>query len=568
MKELKAQNILILCLLFIASALMLTVIQAPASFFFLAWIAYVPFILACSPGTKKLPLFVSAYVISLFYWLGNLYWLQPVTSAGWVAFCAYTALLWPLLGFSIRFCRIKNIPLTLAVPILIVGAERLQGLFLGGFFWRHLSHSQFQNIPLIQIADIFGAAGVSFLIAMVNGLLAEWMLAIKENKFFTKTCFVKNLIVSAFLFAAILYGQWRINQSSQFIENGPRVASVQTNVPQSVKQSNLESENIFLNMQKHSQKSMVAGADLIIWPETMVMANLDPRLLLLLEPTQEYRILDQYIRDLARQNAYFLIGAYGGKIDELTFEMKERYNSAFLYTPDGTQVGKYYNKIHLVPFGEVVPFKKSIPWLYSLLMKFTPYDYDYTLNYGIQYTIFEITNSKSQSPQNYKFAVMICYEDVVPYIARNFTLDENGQKRLHWLVNISNDGWFVRFDRKKVAPSTELAQHTAVCVFRAVENRLAVVRSVNTGISCLIDTIGRIKNGFLDGDLPKIALERTACQGWFVDTVPIDKRTTIFSKTGQWLDFCCAVCFVLLSAAAIKKPKAAKKEHENETNKI
>ncbi|MHC4187997.1 MAG: carbon-nitrogen hydrolase family protein [Planctomycetota bacterium] len=162
---------------------------------------------------------------------------------------------------------------------------------------------------------------------------------------------------------------------------------------------------------------------------------------------------------------------------------------------------------------------------------------------------------------------MICYEDVVPYIARNFTLDENGQKRLHWLVNISNDGWFVRFDKDNVTASTELVQHTAVCVFRAVENRLAVVRSVNTGISCLIDTLGRIKNGFLDGDLPKIALERTACQGWFVDTVPIDKRTTIFSKTGQWLGLSCAVCFVLLAVAAFKKPKAAKKEHENENSK-
>ncbi|MHC4187554.1 MAG: apolipoprotein N-acyltransferase, partial [Planctomycetota bacterium] len=441
MKEPKAKNILILCSLLITSALMLTVIQAPASFYFLAWIAYVPFILACSPNNKKLSLFIIEYVISLFYWLGHLYWLQPVTTAGWVAFCAYTALLWPLLGFSIRFCRIKNIPLTLAVPILIVGAERLQGLFLGGFFWRHLSHSQFQNIPLIQIADIFGAAGVSFLIAMVNGLLAEWVLAIKEGTFFKINVVAKNLIVSIVLFTAVLYGQWRINQSSQFIESGPLVASIQTNVPQSVKQSNQESENIFLNMQKHSRKSIAVGADLLIWPETMVLANLDPRLLLLLEPTHEYRIFDQYIRDLARKNTYLLVGAYGGKINEITFEMKERYNSAFLYTPEGTQVGKYYNKIHLVPFGEVVPFKKSIPWLYSLLMKFTPYDYDYTLNYGTQYTIFEITSSKNQSSQNYNFAVMICYEDVVPYIARNFTLDENGQKRLHWLVNISNDGW-------------------------------------------------------------------------------------------------------------------------------
>jgi apolipoprotein N-acyltransferase len=545
---------------------MLSIIQAPISICFLAWFAYVPFVLACSPNTKKLPLFLTAYAISLFYWLGNLYWLVPVTVPGWLAFCAYTALLWPLLALAIRFCRMKNIPLTIAVPVLIVGAERLQGLFLGGFFWRHLSHSQFQNIPLIQIADIFGAAGVSVLIAMVNGLLAEWILAAKEKQFLSKKIIVKNLIAAAIIIAAILYGQWRIKQSTQFIETGPLIASVQTNIPQSVKESNLEFESTFNKMLIYSRKSIQAGANLIIWPETMVTAHLDSRLLLALETTHNYRILDQIIKDLARKNAHVLVGAYGSTFDELDLEITERFNTAFLYTPDGIQT-KSYNKIHLVPFGEVVPFKKSIPWLYNLLMKFTPYDYDYTLNYGTQYTIFEISNPKNLSYPNYKFAVMICYEDIVPYIARNFTLDKDGQKRIHWLVNISNDGWFVRYDGDNVTASTELAQHTSVCVFRAIENRVSVIRSVNTGISCIIDSLGRIKNGFLAGNLPKIALERTACQGWFVDNVSIDKRTTIFSRTGQWLDFCCAVCFILVAAVALKKTKTAKKELENEKQK-
>jgi apolipoprotein N-acyltransferase len=153
---------------FIGSATMLTVIQAPISWSGLAWIALVPFILACSPDVKIKPLFFTAYLVSLCYWLGNLYWMLPVTPTGWIAFCMYTALLWPMTAICLRYCRTRKIPLFLAVPVLVVGAERLQGLFLGGFFWRHLSHSQYANITLIQIADIFGAAGVSFLIAMVN----------------------------------------------------------------------------------------------------------------------------------------------------------------------------------------------------------------------------------------------------------------------------------------------------------------------------------------------------------------------------------------------------------------
>jgi apolipoprotein N-acyltransferase len=140
---------------------------------------------------------------------------------------------------------------------------------------------------------------------------------------------------------------------------------------------------------------------------------------------------------------------------------------------------------------------------------------------------------------------MICYEDTVPAIARRFALDEQGTKRLDWLVNISNDGWFVRFKDEKVMPSVELAQHATVCAFRAIENRLAIVRSVNTGISCLIDSSGRIVNGFLAGTLPPNTMARTGMPGWFLDRVPIDRRTTFFSKYGEWLGFCCEVCLIL-----------------------
>ncbi len=150
---------------------------------------------------------------------------------------------------------------------------------------------------------------------------------------------------------------------------------------------------------------------------------------------------------------------------------------------------------------------------------------------------------------------MICYEGTVPAIARRFAIDNQGRKRLDWLVNISNDGWFVRFKNKKVFPSTELPQHAAIYAFRAVENRLAVVRSVNTGISCLVDTLGRIRNGFLAGTLPLQAMKRTGCDGWFVDRVPIDKRTTFFSRNGQWLDFCCALGLCLLIIVASVKWK-------------
>jgi len=575
---LKFKNILLPWLAFISSAAMLTVIQAPISWSFLAWVSLVPFVLVCSPAAKPKSLAVAAYLISLCYWLGNLYWIAPITVVGWIALCMYLALLWPIVALCLRFCRIKKIPLFIAAAVLVVGAERLQGLFLGGFFWRFLAHSQYANITLIQIADIFGAAGLSFLIAMVNGLLAELIIAATSSYpeafrfapdklnarsgllpkimgFFAALrmtygwIFLKTALVCAALAGTIAYGQWRINESDKFVEDGPLVASLQSNVPQSVKQSFKASDAIFNDLLEDSKASARAGPELIVWPETMVQATLDPRALRRLTPAYHCRTVDKTLREHSKETAFVLVGAYGGTLemqDDLTLKLAKRYNSAFLYKPDGTQADKQYSKIHLVPFGEFLPFRKTFPILYKVLMKFTPYDYDYSLDAGEEYTVFEMTGGKAGEAKTYRFGVMICYEDAVAAVARRFAIAKERQKNLDWLVNISNDGWFVRFKNEKVFPSAELAQHVSVCVFRAVENRLAVLRSVNTGISCLIDTVGRVKDGFLAGTLPREAMARQGMAGWFVDRVPTDKRTTFFSKYGQWLDFCCALCLVLL----------------------
>jgi apolipoprotein N-acyltransferase len=82
----------------------------------------------------------------------------------------------------------------------------------------------------------------------------------------------------------------------------------------------------------------------------------------------------------------------------------------------------------------------------------------------------------------------------------------------------------------------ELAQRTAISVFRCVENRVSIIRSVNTGISCLIEPTGKIRNGFTAGNLPDEPMARQGVAGWFVDTIPIDSRVTFFSRYGRWLD--------------------------------
>lgn len=541
---------------------MLTVIQAPINLSALAWIAFVPFVLACLPDARTRRLFMATFIISFFYWLGNIYWMAYVTIAGWISFCLYTALLWPILALSLRFCRRKKLPLILAVPVLIIAVERLQGLFLGGFYWRFLGHSQYQNITLIQIADIFGTGGVSFLIGMVNGLLADLIIARhgKASLQFkakpSKNTLAKIALVCTAVVAALIYGRWRINQSGKFIRPGPRVASVQSNVPQSIKQSWESSDVIFNSLLVNSRACAKAGADLIIWPETMVQAVLDPRVLNILDPNASHHSYDNTLRQhSSKDNTFLLVGAYGGtpKVsDDHIVSFKTRQNTAFLYQPDGQKSDKQYSKIHLVPFGEFIPYRK-LPLVSRIFETFSPYDSDYSLDPGTEYTIFEMTTAQPPPGSDYKFAVMICYEDAIPAIARRFALNSHGKKQIDWLVNISNDGWFVKFEdnAKKVLPSTELSQHAAICAFRAVENRLAIVRSVNTGISCLIDSLGRIENSFEQGTLPEKAMARTGVEGFFLDTVPIDKRITFFSKYGEWLDFCCLFALVVLIIAGL-----------------
>jgi apolipoprotein N-acyltransferase len=167
----------------------------------------------------------------------------------------------------------------------------------------------------------------------------------------------------------------------------------------------------------------------------------------------------------------------------------EAFNSAFLLRPGEARPVARYDKMHLVLFGEYVPFRTSYRPLYEWLNSKTPWGragIEYSLMPGSEYTVFEF-QAASQQQRRYRAAVPICYEEVMPYIARRFTRgngESPDQKNIDMLLTISNDGWFLH--------SAELEQHLATGVFRAVENRIAVARSVNTGASAQIHPNGKI----------------------------------------------------------------------------
>jgi len=517
---------------------------------------------------------ICAYLGGLGFWFGNLYWLVIVTTPGYIAFSFVQAYYWPLLALSVRFIRQRNWPLFVAVPVIFVGAEAVQGVLFTGFSWYYLAHSQYAHLQLIQICDIFGALGVSVLIAMVNGLAADWILC--KNRAATvmeratrehgashiqtagsgtrswrnigrlpsslselcrtgaplRCCW--TVLVLLLIGAALWYGSYRLAESPQYQTEGPLLGSVQPNVPAWVKEEMDNGQKILDDLIADSKNCFDAGAAMVCWPETMVLAPMNPDYLAVSVMNSDPPHFRKQILEHTRDQGYVLFGAHTAAIGIRggSYAITDQYNSAFLYRPDGTEDPKIYHKIHLVPFGEYIPFKKTAPWIYNMILWLSPYDYDYNLTAGTDYTTFEIETEG----EKYRFGVLICYEDTDPTITRKHILAKDGAKKADWLVNLSNDGWYVHFKQRQVIPMVELAQRTAISVFRCVENRVSIIRSVNTGISCLIEPTGKLRDGYEKGTLPESVMARQGVAGWFVDTIPIDSRVTFFSKHGRWLD--------------------------------
>ncbi|MCD4830234.1 MAG: apolipoprotein N-acyltransferase [Anaerohalosphaeraceae bacterium] len=548
------------CLLL--SGCLLTIIQLPFGFGFLGWVALVPFILVCNSERKTKPLLITAYIISAVYWLGNVYWLSYVTAAGWIVFALYMGLYWPLCMLAIKQCRKIGIVLWVSVPIIIAGAEAFQGIIFGGFNWRLLGQSQYSNITIIQIADIFGVAGISFLLAMVNGLIAQLIIDFKKNKLWRLSNTAAFVCVAVLTAGAYGYGRYRINQTPDCIEPATIIATVQSNLVITNSEKMEDAAKTFMDTLIDSRNAMMGSkAELIIWPETMVEAVLDESFVAVAPEYFRATIFNRALKRHSNEGVYLLVGAFGGKAVDKgeTIKVEEKTNSVFFYEPGKGKNEKYYSKIHLVPFGEYLPFR-DVPFVEKIMNLLSPYSHDYNLSKGSEYTVFEMVSANGKK---YKFGTVICYEDTDPGVCRRMAVDKFGNKRIDWLVNISNDGWFTRekasSDDYEVLPSTELAQHTAISIFRAVENRLSIVRSVNTGVSCMINSLGEIENGYKNGNLPKKWQARAGEKGWLAGQVFVDKRVTLFSRFGRGLEICCGVLCTLILVMTIYRKKVQNK---------
>ena len=460
--------------LLVLSAILLILSFPNFNLEFLAWIAMVPLFFAVE-GQKPFKAFLSSYLTGFLFFLGTVYWLIHVTLPGMIVVVSYLALYFGFFGL-ITASRTSNKDFLIFAPAAWVALELARAHFLTGFGWALLGHSQSYTPVIIQIADITGAYGVSFLVVLVNAAI---FLAIKNFK--TKDlAVVYIMIASFFVFISLSYGIYRLNNI--FTGNKLRVAIIQGNIPQARKWSPNYREEILNKYEALTNEAAEKKVDLIIWPETSVPGFLET----------EHDLLERVEALAVKTDTPVLVGAPR----EDAGSKDAYYNSAILFSKKGVILGRY-DKIHLVPFGEYVPFRR----LLSFVENFAPSPIgDFAA--GKDYTIlkFFIERNARESGyalrmlKNVRFSGLICFEDIFPGLAREFV-----KRGALFLVNMTNDAWF----SNTAAPY----QHAQASVFRAVENRVNVVRATNTGLSCFIDQKGHItdpvekegKNLFVDG---------------------------------------------------------------------
>jgi len=489
LRTIKPLRNLLLC---ICSAGLLILAFPKTDISILAWVGLVPLMFALD-GKSPRQAFRLSYFCGLIFFAGTLHWFTHVTGLGATLLVLYCALYFGMfgVGYSYFFQKSSFSKLFMLPSIWVVG-EFIRAHFLTGFDWGGLAYSQYKNLAFIQIADVTGMFGTSFFVVMINVLLKEIISAmIMPRKNFK--ILAPSLIATALLTILVFgYGQWKLNSPRP--EGDISIAVVQANIPQDMKWDKSSWPTIMGRYQVLTLEAAKEKPHLIIWPETSFPG-------MLWKDKATFMKLEDFVKEL---NIPLLFGS-------VIKEEGKYHNSAILLSKEAEMIERY-DKVHLVPFGEFIPFRSIFPFLEQIV----PIG-DFTA--GNDFTIFPF------SPKT-PFSVLICFEDTVARLSRQFVL--NGAQLL---INITNDAWFE--DTK--APF----MHLQSSVFRTVENRRYLVRSTNTGVSCFIDNLGRILNCVKDHNGKK-----TYTSGYIIEKISLNSKMTFYTKFGDVFTFACFGCIL------------------------
>ncbi|MBA2586928.1 MAG: apolipoprotein N-acyltransferase [Chthoniobacterales bacterium] len=531
----------------ITTGLLCTGCCAPFDFWWLGWIALTPLLAAVwfsGQNSKRRWLrdLVLGYVAGATFFWTVFSWLTTVTTSGWILVGAYMGVyfaLWtwfcgrlrPAMRAPIAPARAatrwsadagnspearspwlrstNNLGLAFLLASVWVTQESLRGIVFSGWGWNTLGTTLHAQWPLIQIADITGVPGLSFLVAFANviAITTARRFVLESQTGVTRPhydfTFTLLLIV-----AAASYGirAVRIPAEGESI----RVAAVQSNIPREQKFSREFAQRIFDQFTRLSEYALHAQdrPDLLIWPESSMPGPV-------LQDEDSYRFVMDFS---AAAKTDLLLGA----IDQ---DGARVYNAALLVSEAGKRV-QLYRKIHLVPFGEYIPGRHTIPFLAQVVGDQVPDDFAV----GTEFTLFHLTNDKVQ------VAPLICFEDTIGDLTRQFV---RGGANL--LVNVTNDGWFLRSAGSK--------QHLANAVFRCVETRRPMVRAANTGVTCFVNEWGRLTQVLLD-DAGNQFTEGVLSG---VIRVPTGGKLTFYVRHGEIFAHACAAITAIMFVVIVVK---------------
>jgi apolipoprotein N-acyltransferase len=493
----------------IASGLLLTGSFPETNLSWLAWFALIPLLIAVKDlkfreGFKIGLLAGLVHYTTLLYWLSytmEMYGHLPLYLAIPILFLFsfYLSVYTAVFSGMLTLIRLRPLHLIFVIPALWVSLEYVRSFLFTGFPWELIAYSQYKSLHIIQISDILGPYGVSFLLVLSNAAVFIGFLYLIRSDQSEKKASGTDFALSALIFIFALtivwfYGKFRIELTDKLVSvsHKARISVVQGNIEQSEKWDpslQLAATKKYLALSRSALKDK---PDLAVWPETAAPFYFE----------YDRALTETVQRGIAETGISFLIGSPSLKAgrDNIRY-----YNSAFLIGPDGKVSGKY-DKVHLVPFGEYVPLKKWLPFVGKIVEQvgdFQP---------GEKGTVISLNG--------HSIGVLICYELIFPYLSRAEARNGAGL-----LVNITNDAWY----GKTSAPY----QHFSMAPFRAVENRRALVRAANTGISGFIDPSGRI-----------ISSTPLFEEAVMTETVPILNEKTFYTRFGDIFAFICLAAAV------------------------
>ncbi|MDY7108992.1 MAG: apolipoprotein N-acyltransferase [Planctomycetota bacterium] len=495
-------------------------------------------------------------IVQILMWLWMKRWLIEVTVVGYPLLALYMSLYALLFVWIIRRLSRQRLmraqPLALIIALVWVGLECLRGeLIFDGYPWFLLGHPLIEWPLLGQSADLLGAYFTSFLAAAVAGVAVDF-LRWHARRLAGRPMIVAVVVVALLQILSVGYGVRRLRETPSSGDE-LRILAIQTNLPQSNKIAwGLEDQRTdmaaWTDLTRRAFEEVEAPPDLIAWPETMLPARgLEPDILqALLDWRQQSELgfaLD-VIRLSDELDTPMLIGAptyLGLDVNaEGYWTWETHYNSAYLV--EGMPPYQRYDKCFLTPFGEVMPYISAWPWLEEKLLAVGApgMTFDLAANPDIEHLELK------RADDVVVLATPICFEDTMARVCRRMVY-ERGVKRADVLVNLSNDGWFGSHESGRV-------QHAQIARFRCIENRVPMVRCVNTGVSVSIDAAGRLLGRIGEGRYGEARQEH-----WLEAVATLDGRATVYGRIGDLWAWVCLLLTAGLTGAGFLRPRSQRK---------